>query len=283
MTTVRKNEPTPAKREAVLQIWNSTTGQPAGRGTDFISLGIVFLRGANTPNLDLPLGTMTNERRAMSSAEATARTFTYTADATTDQLHKVAHLLETGDGTCVTSNSGGALPGGLAAATPYYVIKVDADNFKVATSLANAYAGIAIDITSNGSGTNTWTPQIPGMQRGMDGRFVYRLTQAETDIDVNEMEVIVDSGSSGDYQLGSSGGGSAVITLSADGSDWAGLLEAGHTRDDALRALFRGEVAKKNKSGTTITTRDVADTKDSHTGTVTSAGGRTAVTINDLT
>ena len=85
--------------------------------------------------------------------------FNYTADSTTDQLHSVAHGLNTGDGPVRTTNTGGALPTGLAAATDYYVIKVDADNFKLATSLANALAGTAIDITANGTGTQTLNHQ----------------------------------------------------------------------------------------------------------------------------
>lgn len=80
---------------------------------------------------------------------------TFTADSSTDQLHVVAHGLNTGDGPFQVSNSGGALPAGLTALTDYYVVKVDADNFKLATSLTNALAGTIIDITSNGTGTQT--------------------------------------------------------------------------------------------------------------------------------
>lgn len=81
--------------------------------------------------------------------------FTYTADNTTDQIAHTAHGLETGDGPVRTSNSGGGLPGGLAAATDYYFIKVDADHGRVSTSRANALAGTYINITSNGTGTQT--------------------------------------------------------------------------------------------------------------------------------
>lgn len=57
------------------------------------------------------------------------------------------------------SNSGGALPTGLTAATVYFVITVDANTgtLKLATTKANAEAGTNIDITGNGSGTNTIT------------------------------------------------------------------------------------------------------------------------------
>lgn len=45
----------------------------------------------------------------------------------------------------------GTLPGGLATATDYFLIVVDANTLKFATSLANALAGTAINITNQGS------------------------------------------------------------------------------------------------------------------------------------
>src|SRR6185436_17480057 len=102
--------------------------------------------------------------------------FTFTADSTTDQLTKTAHGLETGDGPVRTSNSGGALPGGLTAGTDYWVIKIDANNFKLAISSdANAFAGIAIDITGNGTGTQTLNHQ-PTRKRRTDATVTRNLT-----------------------------------------------------------------------------------------------------------
>lgn len=81
---------------------------------------------------------------------------TFTATAATDVCASTAHGLLTGD-QVVVSNSGGGLPTGLSASTYYYVIKIDADSFKLASSLANAVAGTAIDIGSTGTGTHTVT------------------------------------------------------------------------------------------------------------------------------
>lgn len=72
------------------------------------------------------------------------------------------------------SNSGGGLPAGLAAITNYYVIVVDANTVKFATSLANAVAGTEVDITGNGTGTQTFTPttsagNVLKLQGGNDG------------------------------------------------------------------------------------------------------------------
>lgn len=51
--------------------------------------------------------------------------------------------------------SDGTMPGGLTAGVAYYPIYVDARTIKLATSVANAVAGTAIDITSAGTGNIT--------------------------------------------------------------------------------------------------------------------------------
>jgi hypothetical protein len=81
-----------------------------------------------------------------------------TFDNTTDKVNHVAHGYQTGDGAGQFTNSGGALPTGIAAVTDYYVIRIDADNFQIATSRANALAGTFVNFTTNGTGVNTFTP-----------------------------------------------------------------------------------------------------------------------------
>lgn len=75
------------------------------------------------------------------------------ASSTTDALTSTAHGMATGDSGYIST--AGTLPTGLAINTLYWVIVDDANSFKLATSLANATAGTAIDLTSNGSGTHT--------------------------------------------------------------------------------------------------------------------------------
>lgn len=89
------------------------------------------------------------------SAALVVADFTFTAEADDDKATKVAHGLETGDGPIRVANSGGALPTGISAATDYWVIKVDADTFKFATTRALAQAGTAINLTTDGTGTQT--------------------------------------------------------------------------------------------------------------------------------
>lgn len=79
----------------------------------------------------------------------------FTADNTTEIFTIAAHGLQTGDGPFQVSNSGGGLPAGLSALTDYYIIKIDANTFYLATSLANALAGTHLSITTNGTGTQT--------------------------------------------------------------------------------------------------------------------------------
>jgi len=70
---------------------------------------------------------------------------------TTDAFTSVAHGLVTGDMITFLVNSGG-LPASLTAATNYFVIKLTADTFSLATTYGNAIAGTVIDITTTGSG-----------------------------------------------------------------------------------------------------------------------------------
>lgn len=83
---------------------------------------------------------------------------TFTAVGSTDVCTLTSHGFRTGIKVRV-SNAGGALPTGLVAATDYYIIKIDANTFYFASSLLNAQVGNRIDLTSNGTGTNTVTPQ----------------------------------------------------------------------------------------------------------------------------
>lgn len=85
----------------------------------------------------------------------------FTADAGTDLLTCVGHGLLTGEGPAATRNIGGGLPAPLAAVTDYWVIRIDADHVKLATSSSNAMAGTAINLTTNGTGTNVLEIGIP--------------------------------------------------------------------------------------------------------------------------
>lgn len=65
--------------------------------------------------------------------------------------------------TCTLTNSGGALPAGLATNTLYWII-LDASTttFKLANSFANYLVGTEVDITDTGTGTHTITTSSMG-------------------------------------------------------------------------------------------------------------------------
>lgn len=76
----------------------------------------------------------------------------YTADPATDilTLEAAEGRIDTGDGVSVATQ--GSVPGGLVAGTVYYAIRTGPTTLKLATTSQNAEFGIAIDITSAGSG-----------------------------------------------------------------------------------------------------------------------------------
>jgi hypothetical protein len=82
----------------------------------------------------------------------------FTVVAATDVFTTVAHGLTTGDGPFNVS-SATTLPAGLNGATLYWVIVLSANTFKLATTRANAVAGVpvAVDVTDAGTGIHTMT------------------------------------------------------------------------------------------------------------------------------
>lgn len=66
---------------------------------------------------------------------------------------KTSHGLNTGDQVYLTTS--GALPTGLTAETLYYVIYVNANTFRLATSRVNAFSGTAINTSGSQSGAHT--------------------------------------------------------------------------------------------------------------------------------
>jgi hypothetical protein len=75
-------------------------------------------------------------------------------------------------GLKVAATTADTLPTGLSA-TNYWVIKVDADTIKLASSLANAEAGTAVNITAVGVDDSTLTPatsagNVAKLQEGND-------------------------------------------------------------------------------------------------------------------
>ena len=83
---------------------------------------------------------------------------TFTVDAGTD-IATAGDGILTETGTLVRFTTTTTLPAGLSLATDYYLIYQSATTFKIASSLANALAGTAINITDTGTGVHTVTVQ----------------------------------------------------------------------------------------------------------------------------
>lgn len=113
--------------------------------------------------------TSTTTATAQSTTNTLGYGDTFTADASTDIITmtsttNIPSNILTGTRVRLTTTT--TLPGGLALATDYYVIKVTDSTFKLATSYANAIAGTAINITDAGTGTHTMSRLLPRYTNG---------------------------------------------------------------------------------------------------------------------
>ena len=92
-------------------------------------------------------------------AAPTARTITQAnINETTNVFTVTGHNMRTGTKLTYTSNGTNIVHSGgtLADATAVFVIRVDEDTFKIASSLSNALAGTALDITNDGNDSNSF-------------------------------------------------------------------------------------------------------------------------------
>jgi hypothetical protein len=144
-----------------------TIGRAAGTVTQRYDIGI------SLPQLG---GVYTITAKGVGVTDTTV-TYTALADLTitsvanaSDAFTVVAHGMTTGDGPYRLSNSGGGLPTGSAVDTNYWIIKLTADTFSIASSKANAIALTAVNITSDGTGTHT-------LQRQQNDVIIAQLVQ----------------------------------------------------------------------------------------------------------
>jgi len=72
-------------------------------------------------------------------------------------------------GQAVTYVTSGSAIGGLVTSTVYYVIRLSNTTFSLATTLANAQAGTVITLSSDGTGTQTFTQTLTARSRGDTG------------------------------------------------------------------------------------------------------------------
>jgi len=132
------------------------TENPALIVRDFLTSS--YGLGVNASEIDVTAcNTAANACEARLSATVQAYAATCTANTSGDyMLFASERWFSTGDGVRFTTT--GTLPAPLSAGTTYYVIyDTSRVAFRLATSVANAFAQIPIDITSAGTGTHTGT------------------------------------------------------------------------------------------------------------------------------
>lgn len=110
---------------------------------------------AGSRNLSIPGTLSTGCAVNIGGQTVTLVSSAFIGNASLDELGVTGHGLQTGDGPLQVSNSGGALPVPLVAATNYWAIRDSVDKIKLSTTRERAINGIAIDLTTNGTGTNT--------------------------------------------------------------------------------------------------------------------------------
>jgi len=139
--------------------WLICQAQAVSRSTYaalFGQIGTTFGAGDGSTTFNLP----GPQGRALVFAGAGTLVESFAASAVTvatDLIAVQSNVDRWITGVKVRVSTTGALPTGLLAATDYFVIRDTSASIKLATNLANAVAGVAIDITGQGSGTHTLT------------------------------------------------------------------------------------------------------------------------------
>jgi hypothetical protein len=113
---------------------------------------------------------------AQATTNTLSQTATFTADASTEILTYTSFASNPSNiltGTRVQVSSTTTLPAPLVAATNYYTIVTSDGGCKLATTYANAIAGVAIDITSAGTGTHTLSWLLPRYTNGAGVQAIF--------------------------------------------------------------------------------------------------------------
>lgn len=161
----------PSSTRAVIDVQTGTSAPVAASGTwtlatviatDACSVGgATFTFSAGAPSTENDVNVTVGSAKAFASSTDLALNTAYITES--------SHGYLTGDVGQMTTSS--ALPTGFALSTDYHVIKVDANTYQLASSQANAIAGIPIYPTTTGTGNQTFTPSA-------DKSLAYRLMVA---------------------------------------------------------------------------------------------------------
>lgn len=207
--------PLPYAGSSIPTGWLECDGSAVSRTTYadlFTAIGTTWGAGNGSTTFNLP------DMRNRSPIGAGTGTVTETiaaasVDTSADTLAVSANDLKWITGMTVVGTTTGTLPTGLSLATTYYVIRLNSTTIQLATSLANAQNGTAINITAQGSGDHTFTHTYTARTLGQYG--------GEESHAMSITELLSHSHT----QRGAGGAGGASLQI--DGS--AGLQNAGST------------------------------------------------------
>ena len=173
----------------------------------------------NVPNLAsrFPLGY---------SASAPTKIFTFVSRASnvvtvTGADNHANNELQTGQAVLYSAPSGAMT--GLTHNTTYYIIRVTATTFSLATSIANANAGTVITLSSDGTGAQTFTATYTARPLGQaGGEETHALTDAEMPSHIHTIDGDSNTGGSTSYLADNNASpNSSVVKYNSDsaGSD----------------------------------------------------------------
>jgi hypothetical protein len=199
--------------------------------------------GVTAANIDTILTRRAAANLRLGAADAAGSATVTITIATPGVVTWSNHGLSTG--TPVIFSTTGALPTGITAGTTYYVIAVDTNTFRIATSLANALAGTAVNTSGSQSGTHT------GQRGAIDQALSVQSVVAGTTNFPGADFVI--TGSQG---TGTGAGGSIIFQVAPAGSSGSAqnALATALTIASDRSATFTGALATQNSGSISIQT-----------------------------
>lgn len=233
----------------------------------------------NQYNTDI--GNSSNSRTATNTnllGDAIAKTATATITMTIAAPGVVTwttHGLTTYDKVYFTTS--GALPTGVSASTTYYITTVDANSFKLSTTLANALAGTFITTTGSQSGVHSGfsggfaITDASATARGLVNTTTQTIAGAKT----------LSGALTTSAGISNSGGGitSSVVgnqfsaSSNTNGTSVFDIRNSNSTANASTTALSIGLVGGSNMSSAEFVRFYDADGINSQIGSITSSGG----------
>jgi hypothetical protein len=159
-----QNSNAPNRKAALELVYGVDTTETVAGGDNITAVSVA---SGGARYLEIPAVTI--------AAPAAVTILTAAVDATANTITVTNHRMLTGAKLTYTAN--GTVLGGLTNATAYYAIVVDANTLKVASSLANAQAGTAIDFTGVlGNNSQTFTGDTATATAAISGGAVSAIT-----------------------------------------------------------------------------------------------------------